>query len=320
MVFQEAITLLVSLAILSKSSDFVVENAVNLSRFFGLSKIAVGALLLAVSTSLPELSVSVLSATIGGGAIALGNVFGSSITNILLVLGFGGFLYGITIRKRALYDVSFILLFSALLPVYIILSMFFNNQALGFIEGFVLLLLFAVYAYYSFVRKIDIENGDHVTTKQALQSFVIFFFSIIVVLISAGFVVDSALKLATQLNIAQSFIGATIIAVGTSLPELTIDLKAIRRKHYDLAIGDAIGSNLINTTLVLGTAAVINPIVVSINIFSVILMFVVLANFLFLYVASTQNKLNRFGGLLFLIVYVLYFISIFYMQASELVT
>ena len=150
MVFQEAITLLVSLAILSKSSDFVVENAVNLSRFFGLSKIAVGALLLAVSTSLPELSVSVLSATIGGGAIALGNVFGSSITNILLVLGFGGFLYGITIRKRALYDVSFILLFSALLPVYIILSMFFNNQALGFIEGFVLLLLFAVYAYDKF--------------------------------------------------------------------------------------------------------------------------------------------------------------------------
>ena len=126
--------------------------------------------------------------------------------------------------------------------------------------------------------------------------------------------------MATQLNIAQSFIGATIIAVGTSLPELTIDLKAIRRKHYDLAIGDAIGSNLINTTLVLGTAAVINPIVVSINIFSVILMFVVLANFLFLYVAATQNKLNKFGGLLFLIVYVLYFISIFYMQASELVT
>ncbi|MFA5108244.1 MAG: sodium:calcium antiporter [Candidatus Micrarchaeia archaeon] len=318
MILIEVLVLIVSLVALAKSSSMVVDKAVKLSIFFGISTTAVGLILLSISTSLPELSVSILSSTSGNGAIAAGNAFGSNIANILLILGLGGFLYGFRLAKDGIQDIATILLLTTLLSAYIIYAASISQRALAFPEGVVLLVIFVLYVKTLLGRK-QIENtgSGSVNKKEALHSFLWFFGSVLVVLISSGFVVDSSVKIASELGLAQSFIGATLVAVGTSLPELSVDLQAIRKKRYGIALGDAIGSNMINLTLVLGAAAVINPIHITLPIFIIALLFSIVANILLLYVAATTRKVTRNEGLLMLGIYVAYILIIFLAQAQS---
>ncbi|MDD5340787.1 MAG: sodium:calcium antiporter [Candidatus ainarchaeum sp.] len=312
--------LAVSVIILARSSGVVVDNAVKLSQFFRISQIAIGFLLIAVSTSLPELSVSVVSSTMKEGAIAAGNVFGSNIANILLVLGLGAFIYGVRISTSNLKDIGLVLLLTTVLSLYMVFSSSVQHAALGFVEGIVLLGIFLVYAWHT-VRKGKAESSDgngKVTKPEALKAFLLFGVGIIVVIVSSGFVVDSAVTLARLMGLAESFIGATIIALGTSLPEMSVDLQAIRKKRYGLALGDAIGSNMANITLVLGAAAVIHPITVTIPVFIAALLFAVIANMALLYAAAVNKGLRRLGGALFLLLYVVYVIVIFALQFREL--
>ncbi|MEW6035962.1 MAG: sodium:calcium antiporter [Candidatus Micrarchaeota archaeon] len=320
MVFAEVATLVISVVVLSRSSSLVVGNIAKLSRFFSISQVAIGFLLLAVATSLPELSVSVVSSTIGEGAIAAGNVFGSNIANILLILGIGSFLYGLRISPANLRDIGLVLLLTTIISVYIIFNSSVQQRALGFMEGALLLAVFAAFAWYSMQRKSVENNGDNgeVSKKEALRAFLLFGAGVVIVIVSSGFVVNSAVALARLLGVAESFIGATIIAVGTSLPELSIDLQAIRKKHYGIALGDAIGSNMANITLVLGTAAAINPISVTLPVFIAALLFAVIANMLLLYAAAVNKKIHRLGGALFIVLYVVYLAVIFFLQAQEL--
>jgi cation:H+ antiporter len=320
MVFLELGLLVVSVIILARSSGLVVDSAVKLSKFFGISQLAIGFLLLAVSTSLPELSVSVISSTGNEGAIAAGNVFGSNIANILLVLGIGALLYGLKISSTDLKDIGLVLLLTTLIAIYIIFNSSVQGRVLGFMEGTLLLFAFAAYAWHSMTKRGATENnnGEKITKAEALKAFLIFGAGILLVIVSSGFVVDSSVKLAKLLGIAESFIGATIIAIGTSLPELSIDLQAIRKKHYSLALGDAIGSNMANLTLVLGTAAVINPIQVQIPVFIAALLFSVIANTVLLYMAAVHKKIERPGGALFLIIYIIYIGVMFILQFREM--
>jgi len=319
MVFLEIGVLIVSVVVLARSSGVVVESAVKLSKYFGISQLAIGFLLLAVSTSLPELSVSVVSSTGGEGALAAGNVFGSNIANILLILGIGAFLYGFKISAANFKDIGLVLLLTTLISVYIIFNSSVQGNALSFMEGILLLAGFAVYAWYSITRKSIAENnnGQKVTKDEALKAFLLFGAGVLVVIVSSGFVVESAVSLARLMGIAESFIGATIIAIGTSLPEMSVDIQAIRKRHYGLALGDAIGSNMANLTLVLGTAAVINPIHVQIPVFIAALLFAVIANTILLYVAGVNKKVGRLGGALFLILYIIYIGVMFILQLRE---
>lgn len=321
--FVEAGVLLVGLAILAKSSSAVVENALKLSKFFGISQLAIGFLLVSISTSLPELSVSVISASAGESALAAGNVFGSNIANILLILGLGAFLYGFKVKRHELKEIALILLVTTIISSYIIFNSSIRGQALGLTEGVILLLLFVGYAGYVFLRKKNVTKEELpkevITKKQALTAFLYFCGAIILVLISSGIVVEHAVKLAKILSLAESFIGATLIAVGTSLPELSVDLQAIRKKQYGLALGDAIGSNMTNLTLVLGTAAVISSISVAIPIFIAALLFAVFANMLLLYFAATNETLKRNQGALMLVTYAIYLVTIFYLQLGKIV-
>ncbi len=317
MIFIELAVLFVSVAFLAKSSELVVNHASKLSSFFGISSMAIGFILVAISTSLPELSVSVLSSTSGNGAIAAGNVFGSNIANILLVLGLGGFLYGFSIRRSELKDVTLVLVATTVISAYVIYAASVSGHALSFTEGILLLITFGIYAYYMLGRRpLPIEQ-EPVGKAEAMRSFLFFFAAILIVLVSAGFVVESAVKIAQEMGLAESFIGATLVAVGTSLPELSIDVQAIRKKQYGLALGDAIGSNMVNLTLVLGAAASINPISVQLPIFIIALLFAIVANVVLFYVAAVDRKLTRRGGLAFLALYGFYLLLIFLSQAKS---
>jgi len=319
MVFVELVTLVIFIVILAKSSGLVVENASKLAVFFGISTLAVGMLLVAVSTSLPELSVSVASSTAKQGAIAAGNVFGSNIANVLLILGLGAFLYGFRVGKENLKDLALVLMLTTLISVYILFHTQITGSALGFYEGVLLLIIFLWYANRLLGKK-NMENmapAKRMGRQEGLRAFLFFGLGVIGVIISSNFVVDSAVTLAEIAGLSKSFIGATLIALGTSLPELSIDLQAIRRKQFGLALGDAIGSNMANVTLVLGTAAAISPIVVNLSIFSAALLFAVVANMVFLYIAAVNGKFGRKDGLLLLALYALYLIVIFYLQFGE---
>ncbi|MEW6721890.1 MAG: sodium:calcium antiporter [Candidatus Micrarchaeota archaeon] len=320
MVLLELGTLVLSVLVLSRSSAMVVNNVVRLSKFFSISQVAIGFILLALATSLPELSVAVVSSSIGEGSITAGNVFGSNIANILLILGTGAFLYGMKISQNDLRDIGLVLVLTTFISVYIVFNSSVQQGALGVAEGAVLLAIFAAYIWRTMKNRKaeDEETNGKVTKAEALNSFLRFGAGVLIVIVSSGFVVNSAVDLARLAGVAESFIGATIIAIGTSLPELSIDLQAIRKKQYGLALGDAIGSNMVNITLVLGVGAVISPIGVNLAVFVAALLFAVIANTLLLYAAAVNKGLRRFGGTVFLATYALYLAVIFILQAREL--
>lgn len=320
MVLFELVILLLSILVLSRSSGMVIESAVRLSRFFNISQLTVGILLVAVATSLPELSVSITSSSAGEGALAAGNVFGSNIANILVILGVGAFLYGIKISPRNLKDIGLALLLTTLISIYIVYNSSVQQKALNFFEGVVLIGIFGIYVW-DVLRKKRMDNGkpkNVVKKKKALEAFLLFSLGIMLVVISSAFVVDSAVAVATSFGIAQSFIGATVIAFGTSLPELSTAIQAIRKSHYGLVLGNVIGSNVANITLVLGVASVINPIEVKLPVFIAALLFAVVANSILFYVGAINKSMARFGGALFLIIYIIYIVTIFGLQVGEL--
>jgi cation:H+ antiporter len=313
-------TLLVSLAVLYRSSEAIIEGAVKLSRFFNINQLAIGFLLVAVATSLPELSVSVTSAIAGQGAVSAGNVFGSNIANILVILGAGAFLYGVRISPFHLRDIGLIVLLTTLISVYIIFNSSVSPRALNSMEGIALLGIFGLYAW-GILRKKKLEDNRPriaVPKEEALKAFLYFGVGILLVVFSSAFVVESAVELALSFGLAQSFIGATVIALGTSLPELSTALQALRKGHHGLVLGNAIGSNMTNLTLVLGSASLINPIDVHLPVFVAALLFAIVANSLLFYVGAIHKRLDKAGGIFFLFVYVLYLAVILGLQAGEL--
>lgn len=312
--------LAISIFILYKSSNIVVDKAVILAKFFGISQMAIGFLLISVSTSLPELAISITSSVAHQGGIMVGNVFGSNIADILLVLGMGAFLYGIRITKQERKEVGFIIILTSAITVYMLVSAYFLRQQLGRIEGAILLILFAAFSYYVLKERKteDMDGIEKPSKNEALNAFLWFFAAVIGVILSSGSTVDSAVILATELGVSQSFIGATIIAVGTSLPELSVELAALRRKKYGLAIGDAIGSTITNLTLVLGAGALISPVILSANVYIATLAFAIVANVIF-YKFAQDLKLSKKEGALMLAIYALFIIAIFFLQAEEII-
>ncbi len=305
MVLITILFLIIFIAILAKSSDYVVNSSIKISEFFGISHLAVGFLLISTATSIPELSVSVVSSSLGEGAIALGNVFGSNIADILLILGAVALFYGFKIKKMEFDTILPILIISSLVAFSLL---FFSTVERIF--GIILLGLYVLYAYYILKKKVAIDKGNHVSKKEAGKAFLIFFISILVVIYSSILIVENASALAEELGIAKGFIGATIIAVGTSLPELAVDLQAVRKKKYSLAIGDAIGSVMTNTTLVLGVAALIHPIVFDIDIAHVYLIFNIIACAALYYILKTTDWIGKKSGIVLILLYVAYLVAL----------
>ncbi|MEM3373077.1 MAG: sodium:calcium antiporter [Candidatus Anstonellales archaeon] len=326
MALVELTLLLVFILILLKSAEHVVLSASRLADFFGISTLAIGVVLVAFSTSLPELSVAIISSINQKGSISAGNVFGSNIANICLILGLGAFLYGFQISMKEIKQVVVILILTTIISVYIILHVNLYGQALSQIEGIILVGI-GLWYFRNYLRdygtngNISHSNGiEHITKHKALYDFLFFFVGIIIVLFSSSMVVRYAVKLAEMLNLSESFIGATIIAVGTSLPEMTISLQAIRKKKYGIALGDAIGANLTTLTIVLGTSALINPIDLTLNVFIAALLFAIIANSVFLYFAITAKRMGSREGTILVALYVFYLVTIFGLQATELIS
>jgi cation:H+ antiporter len=327
MMLLEFTLLVVFTFVLSKMSCIAVEHAGKLSDYLGLSRMAIGMLIVGAMVALPELSVAITSSAAGQGELTAGNVFGANVVLILFAFGICAIVYGFKIERKNLEDVGFVLLLTFLISMYMIFVTQIAGRTIGFLEGVGLYIIFTWYAAKLVIdkavskRKANEDLAHFNTGTSGLRwlwkmdmsgpvTALVFAASVLAVYVSANIVVKSAISIATDLGLAQSFIGATLIALGTSLPEIMVGFEAIKKKMYGLALGDAMGSIMANITLVLGTAAMIQPISLHLKVFGIAMLFAVLANVLFFYYAAVKGRIGKDEGMVLVGFFVLYVIAI----------
>jgi cation:H+ antiporter len=309
----DVIILAASIAVLVKSAIFAIERIVKFSKITGIGELAAGFVIVAVSTSTPEISVAVFSAHSDNIGLTLGDIFGSNVTNIGLIAGL--FLLISPIRQiehQALRRLLPLLLAASAIPLALLVS-----QQGSKLVGIALLAVFGFFLYYTFKFHTSQKDKTSQEKGSAIKQLGYFFVGIALVIISAKFIVDSASSLAEATGIRQSVLGATIIAFGTSLPELTVDIIAVRKRHLELALGDIIGSCITNITLVLGLVLVFSAVDVNFGILSSLIGFAMIAPFaMFLFIRKAKIKkwysvalLAIYGAFLFVLYEVQFFFN-----------
>ncbi len=251
--------ILVGLVLLFYGGDFLVTGSLRLSRALKISPFIIGATVIGFGTSTPELAVSVMASLYDSGDLALGNIIGSNIANIGLVLGITALIAPLTIEKQRFLHESPPFLIASLIIV-----VFSWNNYLGRIEGFIMVSLLTVYLWRAFRTKEDIDtplDESHLFLKYNGKTFQIFLviLGIAMLIIGANWMVEGSTGIARELGVSEWFIGISIVALGTSLPELASSLSAAKRGHGEMAIGNVFGSNIFNILMVIGTASLIKP-------------------------------------------------------------
>ena len=313
-IITQLVYLLASLAVLATSAKYVVESASKLARFFGISEMAIGFLLLSMLTSLPELSVAILSSVSGNNNLSLGDLMGSNVTNIALVIGIAA-----TVAKGKRFDIksvntSLIFLLLSVVPLFFIL-----DGLLTGVDSIMLIALYLFFVYRVLTHKVPEQTENHISRKEAAFNFLTLLAGIGVVLISAGFVVENAVSIAKSLGIFQSFLGATIIALSTSMPELAVDITAARRGKWGLAIGDIFGSNVTNLTLLLGINVGLRPFEPNLIMAYPIAIFILLSSAFIGYLIWRSKGIKKSDGPMMLMIYAAYILLLSSTQITAVV-
>lgn len=325
----QIVILFIGFILLMKGADFFVDGACAIAKRFGISEMVIGLTIVAMGTSLPEAAVSLAAAWKGNADISVGNVVGSNILNILIILGITSVITELMIQKNTIrYEMPFLILITAVL-----LFMGMDGK-IAFYEGIILWILFLVYLGYLFkISKAEttdrieisnqteaetttstkIENIDLIKTdfenKQGmsvLKSIVFTWIGLVMIIVGSNFAVDAASSIARLIGLSERFIGLTIVALGTSLPELVTSVTAARKGSADIAIGNIVGSNIFNILFVLGTTALIISVPFQIQ-FRADTMIAVGAAVL-LWICSMRNcRLGRKAGTVMLLAYAGYF-------------
>lgn len=313
--FLQIVIFIVGLLLLVWSSDFLIQSSVKLAFLFKLTPLFVGVVLVAFGTSAPELAVCIIAAIRGENAIALGNIIGSNISNIGLVLGVCAILIPLKVNKSILKREMLIVIFSVFLLYFLLRDLFLSRM-----DGLILIICFCVFCIFSYKKAKSKEKdskelnnfcfkGIFKKVDSKLMSFVIFFIALIGIVAGANLMVGSGVKLAKLLGISSWIIGITVFAIGTSLPELAASLTASFKKVPSISIGNIIGSNIFNIFLVLGIVAIVNPFTVtegSMLFFEMpALLFFSFILFIFL---RTRYEISRKEGFFLVIMYIAFIV------------
>ena len=285
--------------------EFIVRASVALSLRFNISKFVIGMTVVSFATSLPELIVSINAALNNSPSIAINNVVGSNIANIGLVLALIALLTNISVNEKSFRrDWSWMFFLSIVLWLFIIT----DNELNGF-EGFLLIALLVIFIYKVLKNSDSIELLNDVDDKLKLTSnfkiLVWLFISSLTLYYGAEFLVDGAVKFANQINISEAVISVSIVAIGTSIPELAASLVAIAKNEKSISVGNLIGSNIFNIGSVLGITAVIKDIPIADEIIQrdIIWMMVFTVLIMVLSVLPEKNKISKYKGLIMLVGY-----------------
>ena len=240
---------------LIKGADIMVDGASGIAENFKVPKMLIGLTIVAFGTSAPELAVSIKSILIGSGDIVLGNVIGSNILNILLILGCSSLVHNLTVKNNTVKkELPITMLITTLFAVLLSDSIFDKGVVNTFTraDGIVVLLFFSVFIYYLISMSRNKAEVDSSEILSLPKSFIFTIIGIVGIVLGSNFVVDSATKIAAIMGVSERMIALTIIALGTSLPELVTSITATKKGEYDIAIGNVVGSNIFNIGVVIG--------------------------------------------------------------------
>jgi len=305
--------LLVGFVILIKGADLLVEGASSGAKRLGIPPIVIGLTIVAFGTSMPELIVNIFASTRGNTDIAIGNILGSNIANILLILGISATIYPLAVKRSTTWKEIPLSLLAAVLVAFMANDAIIDGgtfSALTRIDGLVLLSFFIIFLYYIYglSQSALVENAEAGIHKRTLPIALLMTFSGLICLTLGGkWVVDSAIAIAKTLGISESLIGLTIVAIGTSLPELATSAVAAYKKNADIAVGNIVGSNIFNIFWILGISATITPLpfapILLRDIFMTILASLLLFIFMFI---GKKHLLERWQGVGFILIYLAY--------------
>lgn len=255
MIILELLLLVIGFTMLVKGADWFVDGTSGIARKMGIPQLVVGLTIVAMGTSAPEAAVSINAALKNNASIAIGNVVGSNILNILIILGVTAVITSVAIQKSTLWiEIPYMLV------VTIVLILMGLDGSVSRVDGIILWVMFIIYLAYLFVlaKKGKEENEEVTTSTWKLLLFAIV--GGVIVVWGSDITVDAATAIAQILGMSERFIGLTIVALGTSLPELVTSVTAARKGNADIAIGNIVGSNIFNILFVIGTASLITPV------------------------------------------------------------
>lgn len=304
---------IIGFILLIKGADWLVKGASSLAKKAGISTIVIGLTVVSFGTSMPEFVVNVLASIKGTTDIGLGNILGSNIVNILLILGLSMIIRPLIVKNNTIWK-EIPLAVLAVIVLWILASdIFLNNTSMAFLsraDGLIMILFFFVFLYYILsIRHKDVDIDEKIKKFSYPASWLMIFGGMGCLTIGGKWIVDGAVLIAELMGVSEVLIGLTIVSIGTSLPELTTSVVAALKKNSDIAIGNIVGSNVFNIFWVLGFVSLIRPLPVSPEINTDILV-VLLATLLFFVFALTgeKYKLSRKEGIIFVGLYIIYII------------
>lgn len=300
--------LILGFFMLVKGADFFVDGASGIADKFRIPQLVIGLTIVAMGTSLPEASVSITAALKHSADIAVGNVVGSNILNVLLILGITSVITTVAVQKSTVWgEIPYMIAITGVL----LLVGGIDNEV-GFIDGIVLWVLFILYLIYLFrMAKKGRNSADEEKKQESIIKLVVFTIGgMVLIVVGSGFTVDGATYLAKFFGVSERIIGLTIVALGTSLPELVTSVTAARKGNADIAIGNIVGSNVFNILFILGTTALITPVPFASN-FRVDAAFAIIVGIILWLCVVRKNKLTRKSGIIMLVFEVFYLIYLF---------
>ena len=294
--------------LLIKGAGWLIAGASDMGKKWGLSSFMVGMTIVAFGTSLPELIISIMSILKGSEGIVLGNIIGSNISNLLLILGISGIIYPIRLSKEVLRKDLVFSIYAAILLLLITVALGVIDRLMGVI--FILLFLIFFYSRTKYSKGKEFDVGRKYGTIE-LKMILLLILGSISLYIGGKFIVDSVLTISQTLNLSDFVISATAIAIGTSLPELTTSLKALKHNKKGMAVGNIIGSNIFNILWVLGLTSIIKPINLSQNL-AVDIGFLLFGSMIFFLSMFVWKKyqITKRKAIIFLAVYFTYILFI----------
>ncbi|MCB9802904.1 calcium/sodium antiporter [Candidatus Nomurabacteria bacterium] len=303
---------LVGFYFLIKGADWLVGGASSIAKRLKVSDLMIGLTIVSFGTSAPELVVNLVASFNGSGDLAVANIIGSNISNILLILGISAVIFPLAVKKGTTWkEIPFSLL--AVIVLWFLANDFLidgqNVSALSRIDGLILLSFFVIFLYYTFgIAKVEGE-GDDVRKYGVWTSIAMIIAGALGLAFGGQWIVDGAIEIAKFFGMSESLIGLTIVAVGTSLPELAASAMAAWRHNPDIAIGNIIGSNIFNVFWILGLSAAIKPIVFNLNLNTDIYIVISATALLFLFMfVGKKNILQRWQGIVMLSLYLAYIV------------
>lgn len=304
------ILLIVGFTLLIKGADLLVEGSSSLASKLNISQIVIGLTIVAFGTSTPELIVNVFSAIEGTHDVGFGNVVGSNIINIFLILGVAAIIYPLQTQKNTVWkEIPFTLL-GAFMLLVMCNDLLFNSEAnyISTSDGIILLFFFVIFMVYVFgIAEVKSENTIELKQFSSYKTLVFILLGLAGLIIGGNLVVDNAVSIAADLGVSDRVIGLTIVALGTSLPELFTSVVAAMKGKADIAVGNVVGSNIFNIFFILAITAIINPLPFkpAMNIDLIVMSIASLFLFITMF-TGVKRKIDRWEAVIFLIIYFCY--------------